>query len=68
MGKRQNSLKKYIMRWCGNMVVSAEERYPAYTFAVTPCTPLCFGNNNMDVMTVSCTFHQFELSWTLANE
>lgn len=44
------------------------ERYLAYTFAATPYTPLCFENNGMDVITVSCTFHHYEISRTFANE
>ena len=36
------------------MIVAARERYPDCTFSVGPCTPLSFGNESMDVITVSC--------------
>ena len=42
-----------------NMIASARERYPACTFATSPCTPLSFENESMDVITVSCAFHHF---------
>lgn len=51
-----------------NMIASARERYPAFTFAVSPCTPLGFENESMDVITVSCAFHHFETPQTFAEE
>ncbi|MDD3340133.1 MAG: methyltransferase domain-containing protein [Lachnospiraceae bacterium] len=51
-----------------NMIEAARERNPACTFAVSPCVPLGFENESMDVITVSCTFHHFEAPQTFANE
>lgn len=51
-----------------NMIASAKERYPACTFAAGPCTPLCFNNESMDIITVSCAFHHFESPQAFANE
>lgn len=51
-----------------NMIASARERYPACTFATSPCTPLSFENESMDVITVSCAFHHFETPQIFANE
>lgn len=51
-----------------NMIAAARERYPACTFAVSPCTPLGFENESMDVITVSCAFHHFETPQAFANE
>lgn len=51
-----------------NMIVAARERYPAFTFAASPCMPLDFGNESMDVITVSCAFHHFETPQAFANE
>ena len=101
-GKRRNSLKKYIMRWRGNMIMPLREgiqdhikrrllrrpcsgkgiiswmlpavtaacleNFPNCTFAVSPCTPLGFENESMDVITVSCAFHHFETPQEFANE
>ena len=50
------------------MIAAARERYPACTFAVSPCTPLGFENESMDVITVSCAFHHFETPQAFANE
>ncbi len=43
-----------------NMVAVARERHPDCTFAVQPCVPLCFENESMHIITVSCAFHHFE--------
>lgn len=43
-----------------NMVAAAQERHPRFTFEVSPCVPLPFADNSMDVITVSCAFHHFE--------
>ena len=51
-----------------NMIASARERYPACTFAVSPCSPLGFENESMDVITVSCAFHHFETPQIFAKE
>ena len=51
-----------------NMIASARERYPACTFVASPCTPLGFENESMDVITVSCAFHHFETPQNFANE
>lgn len=51
-----------------NMIAAARERSPACTFAVSPCAPLGFENESMDVITVSCAFHHFEAPQTFANE
>lgn len=51
-----------------NMIAAARERYPACTFAVGACTPLNFGNESMDVITVSCAFHHFETPQMFADE
>lgn len=51
-----------------NMIASARERYPDGKFAVSPCTPLGFENESMDVITVSCAFHHFETPQTFADE
>lgn len=51
-----------------NMIATARERYPDCTFAVSPCTPLNFENESMDVIMVSCAFHHFETPQTFANE
>lgn len=51
-----------------NMIAVARERYPACTFAASPCTPLGFENESMDVITVSCAFHHFETPQTFVNE
>ncbi|MDD2959650.1 MAG: methyltransferase domain-containing protein [Lachnospiraceae bacterium] len=51
-----------------NMIAAARERYPAGTFAVSPCVPLGFENGSMDVITVSCAFHHFEAPQIFANE
>lgn len=50
------------------MIAAARERYPDCTFSAGPCTPLSFGNESMDVITVSCAFHHFETPQTFANE
>ena len=42
------------------MIVAARARVPAASFAVGPCTPLPFGSESMDCITVSCAFHHFE--------
>lgn len=51
-----------------SMITVARERYPNCTFAVSPCTPLGFENESMDVITVSCAFHHFEKPQEFANE
>lgn len=51
-----------------NMIASARERYPACTFAVSPCSPLGFENESMDVITASCAFHHFETPQIFAKE
>ena len=51
-----------------NMIAAARERYPACTFVASPCTPLGFKNESMDVITVSCAFHHFEAPQNFANE
>ena len=51
-----------------NMIAAARERYPACTFTVSPCTPLGFENESMDVITVSCAFHHFETPQAFADE
>lgn len=51
-----------------NMIAAARERYPACTFVASPCTPLGFKNESMDVITVSCAFHHFETPQNFANE
>ena len=51
-----------------NMIAYARERYPACTFVTSPCTPLGFENESMDVITVSCAFHHFETPQVFANE
>lgn len=51
-----------------SMITVARERYPNCTFAVSPCTPLGFENESMDVITVSCAFHHFETPQAFANE
>lgn len=51
-----------------NMIASARERYPACTFAVSPCSPLGFENESMDVITVSCAFHHFKTPQIFAKE
>ena len=51
-----------------NMIAAARERYPACTFVASPCTPLGFENESMDVITVSCAFHHFETPQNFANE
>lgn len=43
-----------------NMIAAARQRYPNFTFEVSPCVPLPFADNSMDVITVSCAFHHFE--------
>lgn len=51
-----------------SMITVARERYTNCTFAVSPCTPLGFENESMDVITVSCAFHHFETPQAFANE
>lgn len=51
-----------------NMIASARERYPACTFVASPCTPLGFENESMDVITVFCAFDYFETPQNFANE
>ena len=51
-----------------NMIAAARERYPACRFVASPCTPLGFKNESMDVITVSCAFHHFETPQNFANE
>lgn len=51
-----------------NMIAAARERYPACRFVASPCTPLGFENESMDVITVSCAFHHFETPQNFANE
>lgn len=43
-----------------NMIAAARARYPGCTFLVSPCVPLPFEAESMDVITVSCAFHHFE--------
>ena len=51
-----------------NMIAVARERHPDCTFAVSPCVPLLFENESMDVITVSCAFHHFEEPQAFADE
>lgn len=51
-----------------NMIAAARERYPPCTFAVSPCVPLRFENESIDVITVSCAFHHFETPQSFAGE
>ena len=51
-----------------NMIAAARERHPDCTFAVQPCVPLCFENESMHVITVSCAFHHFEDPRAFAGE
>jgi len=51
-----------------NMIAAARERHPRCTFAVQPCVPLCFENESMHVITVSCAFHHFEDPLAFARE
>lgn len=51
-----------------NMIAVARKRYPGYRFAVQPCVPLCFENESMHVITVSCAFHHFEEPLAFARE
>lgn len=51
-----------------NMIAAAKERYPNCTFTVCPSVPLCFEDESMDVITVSCAFHHFEAPQAFADE
>lgn len=51
-----------------NMIAAAKERHPDCTFAVSPCVPLPFAQESMDVITVSCAFHHFEDPRAFADE
>lgn len=51
-----------------NMIAVARERYPNVRFTVSSCVPLCFEEESMDVITVSCAFHHFEAPQAFAGE
>lgn len=51
-----------------NMIAAAREHHPGCTFTVQPCVPLCFENESMHVITVSCAFHHFEDPRAFAGE
>lgn len=42
------------------MIEIAKEKYPDCNFQARACPPLPYGNESMDIITVSCAFHHFE--------
>lgn len=65
---KKGKVNAYGIDLSENMIAVARERHPDCVFAVHPCVPLCFENESMDVITVSCAFHHFETTQTFANE
>lgn len=51
-----------------NMIAAAGKRYPNCSFLASPCSPLSFENDSMDIITVSCAFHHFEAPQIFINE
>lgn len=51
-----------------NMVAAAKKRHPDCTFTASPCVPLPFAQESMNIITVSCAFHHFEDPYAFADE
>lgn len=65
---KKASVKAYGVDISENMIAAARKRHPDCVFAAQPCVPLCFENESMDVITVSCAFHHFEDPKAFARE
>ena len=65
---RKANVNAYGVDISPNMIAVARERCPHGTFTVSPCTPLPFEDQCMDVITVSCAFHHFEAPQAFAGE
>ena len=43
-----------------NMIHAAKARYPYMNFEVSPCYPLKWSDESVDIITVCCAFHHFD--------
>lgn len=51
-----------------NMICAAKMRYPDMNFEVSPCYPLAWSDESIDVITVCCAFHHFDNPQGFVNE
>ncbi len=51
-----------------NMIHAAKMRYPKMNFEATPCYPLEWSDESIDIITVCCAFHHFDNPQGFVNE
>lgn len=66
--KQTEKIHAYGIDISDKMIDVARQKYPEIAFKVQSCCPLLFEDESVDVITVCCAFHHFEIPQNFVDE